>query len=140
MKKKSKLAAIALAVVLVAVSLGGGFAVGKGLNTLERIDFMPQIAEEILDEFDITIPGVEPVAPPDGYIDGNLVEIQPVPETKDDGLPTTTIYEKVNPSVVSITVYGSQSISAIGSGTGIVMTADGYIITNAHVVDRKSVV
>ena len=42
------------------------------------------------------------------------------------------IYEKVMPSVVSITCYDGRSAS---SGTGVVMDAAGYIITNAHVVE-----
>ena len=42
------------------------------------------------------------------------------------------IYEKVMPSVVSITCYDGRSTS---SGTGVIMDAGGYIITNAHVVE-----
>ena len=42
------------------------------------------------------------------------------------------VYEKVLPSVVSITCQGGRSIS---TGTGVVMDAGGYIITNAHVVE-----
>ena len=42
------------------------------------------------------------------------------------------VYEKVMPSVVSITCYNSRSTS---SGTGVIMDAGGYIITNAHVVE-----
>ena len=42
------------------------------------------------------------------------------------------IYEKVLPSVVSITCYDGRSQS---SGTGVIMDASGYIITNAHVVE-----
>ena len=42
------------------------------------------------------------------------------------------VYEKVMPSVVSITCYDSRSTS---SGTGVIMDAGGYIITNAHVVE-----
>ena len=42
------------------------------------------------------------------------------------------IYEKVMPSVVSITCYDGRSTF---SGTGVVMDAGGYIITNAHVVE-----
>ena len=42
------------------------------------------------------------------------------------------VYEKVLPSVVSITCHDGRSTS---SGTGVIMDAGGYIITNAHVVE-----
>ena len=42
------------------------------------------------------------------------------------------IYEKVMPSVVSITCQDGRTVS---SGTGVIMDAGGYIITNAHVVE-----
>ena len=42
------------------------------------------------------------------------------------------VYEKVMPSVVSITSFDGISAS---TGTGVVMDAGGYIITNAHVVE-----
>ncbi len=42
------------------------------------------------------------------------------------------VYQQVLPSVVSITCYDSQGTS---SGTGVIMDAGGYIITNAHVVE-----
>ena len=45
------------------------------------------------------------------------------------------VYEKVLPSVVSITCYDSRSTS---SGTGVIMDAGGYIITTAHVVEGAS--
>ena len=42
------------------------------------------------------------------------------------------VYEKVLPSVVSITCHDGLTAS---SGTGVIMDAGGYIITNAHVVE-----
>ena len=42
------------------------------------------------------------------------------------------VYEKVMPSVVSITCHDGLTTS---SGTGVIMDAGGYIITNAHVVE-----
>ncbi len=41
------------------------------------------------------------------------------------------IYARVNPSVVTVVAESSASTSI---GTGVIMTADGYIITNAHVI------
>ncbi|MEG2165403.1 MAG: trypsin-like peptidase domain-containing protein [Ruthenibacterium sp.] len=60
-----------------------------------------------------------------------------VPE-KTDGLPTTEIAKTVGPSVVGIEIYDAQHIDAIGAGSGIIMNTDGYIITNAHVVENTA--
>lgn len=48
-----------------------------------------------------------------------------------EALSYTQIYDRVSPSVVSIESQGSRGYSA---GTGVVLTQDGYLITNAHVV------
>lgn len=42
------------------------------------------------------------------------------------------VYEKMKPSTVEISVTTSKGG---GTGTGIIMTEDGYVITNAHVVE-----
>ena len=46
-------------------------------------------------------------------------------------LTAQEIYEKVNPSIVGVQ---SMVDSGISQGTGIIMSRDGYIITNAHVI------
>ena len=50
----------------------------------------------------------------------------------DDAMKITDIVKKVSPSVVGISTI---TRSGVAKGTGIIMTEDGYIITNAHVVD-----
>ncbi|NCB62870.1 MAG: trypsin-like serine protease, partial [Clostridia bacterium] len=42
------------------------------------------------------------------------------------------IYKKVAPSVVSVTVFENRGYA---EGTGVIMSANGYIITNAHVIE-----
>ncbi|MDR0992714.1 MAG: trypsin-like peptidase domain-containing protein [Ruminococcus sp.] len=39
------------------------------------------------------------------------------------------------PSIALVKVYGDNVYSQIGSGSGVIMTANGYIITNAHVIE-----
>ena len=65
--------------------------------------------------------------------------IQPSPQSvenrpaeEEDALSLQQIYAKVYPSVASISCVLDSGTS---TGTGIVMSADGYVITNFHVVD-----
>ena len=49
----------------------------------------------------------------------------------EDAMPLQDIYSKNMPSVVSITI---QSQLGIGTGTGVILSEDGYIVTNSHVL------
>lgn len=53
-----------------------------------------------------------------------------------ESIPGDVIYERVNPSVVSIT---ATSLTSNGGslGSGIIMSEDGYIVTNNHVTEDK---
>ncbi|MBR6738393.1 MAG: trypsin-like peptidase domain-containing protein, partial [Oscillospiraceae bacterium] len=55
-----------------------------------------------------------------------------ITEQRGEALPVQEIYERVNPSTV--TVVAEIEGNRAGIGTGIIMTADGYILTNAHVI------
>lgn len=68
----------------------------------------------------------------------NAPQVSIVPQgTRDEILSETEIAEKVRPSVVGIITYAIEEEGPVqyGEGSGVVLTADGYIITNAHVVD-----
>jgi len=99
--------------------------------------FLP---EDFQDEFD---PFRDEVTPQTPVRDEKLslpsaapapdVELVLTPPAED--LSFQAIYTKVIPSIVSIEVYSTRSAS---TGTGVIMTEDGYIVTNHHVVDDHS--
>lgn len=84
-------------------------------------------------------PGTSEGVPADGAATNPGLVLADKPETQatasaDGELTTPEIAKKVAPSVVGIVQYQSNQLSATGEGSGIILTADGYIVTNAHVI------
>ncbi len=46
------------------------------------------------------------------------------------------VAEQVEPSVVHIKVYESEVFAREGTGSGVIVNASGYILTNQHVIER----
>ena len=94
----------------------------ESLPTEEYEDYRDFFANYYLDVSEVNIPQGET---------GTGVTL-PVYPLSQESLPMQDIYEKVSPAVVGIITYldGLE----YGWGTGVVFTADGYIITNTHVL------
>ena len=83
------------------------------------------------------IPTQPPVMTAEEAPDFSSIQLQQSPVGRENipvegGLSLQQIYLQNIPSVVSISCSGYSSSS---TGTGVVLTQDGYIVTNAHVVD-----
>ncbi len=76
--------------------------------------------------------------------DPNGPQISAAETSETDSIETTTaskVYEKAYRSIVCITSYDRKKdyiTSASGEGSGIVLTEDGYIATNSHVVNDST--
>ena len=106
-------------------------------QTAEPVSFISDTDETQAEPelWDPTAPTVEVCTDPANCPD--TFELKPSPDSvpnvpQSEGLSLQDIYDKSIDSVVSITCTGQNSSS---SGTGVVLTASGYLITNAHVVE-----
>ena len=54
------------------------------------------------------------------------------PESQEEGLSLQEIYEQNIPSVVSIT---ASTLGTTATGTGVVLSGKGYLVTNYHVIE-----
>ena len=81
-----------------------------------------------------TAPTEQPAAPADSDVTMDLhtapQALENVPQT--GGLSLQEIYERNIPSVVSVSCTLSSGTT---SGTGVILSGQGYIVTNAHVID-----
>ena len=118
-------AGILLAVVIVAALMRIGHAPrpNGGIRPPASGENPSSIVE--MGEMECTIPVVQ----------GDPNVRLPITYERGPALSPQEIYRKVNPSVVTVMAKEKKDISV---GTGVIMTPDGYILTNAHVISKAS--
>ncbi len=77
-------------------------------------------------------------------VDGGDSDIKTVANKKTgEMMSVPDIYDTVSPSVVSIICTSQRnglSAAATSSGSGVILTKDGYVVTNNHVIDGASII
>ena len=118
----------AAAVLLLLTLVLGGLAVALAIQARPLDVTVWSYSEDDGGSVQAVVADLELQRYPNG--DGTTLTLTDRPETAP--LTFQEIYRQVSPSVVSITAALPMGVS---QGTGVVMTADGYIITNAHVIE-----
>lgn len=114
---------IFLVLISFAITLVVYLSIGRGFPTPDSgSPFMPSFPVDTPFTGDTTIKRA-----PTG--DGTVLTLSPQPETAP--LSYQEIYQKNIPAIVFINATGNEGVL---QGTGIVMSADGYVLTNAHVI------
>ena len=129
------LASWAVNVLGVRVDLGQGSAVVTiGQNdTQPATTDAPDTTQAVVEPQTTTDPTeTQTQTTPGLTIDDSPQSVENIPADEEGALSLQQIYEKVIPSVASISCVQQGGTA---SGTGIVMSKDGYVITNYHVIE-----
>ncbi len=118
-----------LGVLIVALVSFAGIGVYTVVRGLAQQNQLPQKSPGLTTD----VPGIE------------INDVPQVPDTstEDGRLTAKEVYNKVAPSVVGVIQYQTGSdntLQAIGQGSGIILTSDGYIVTNQHVIEGANAI
>ncbi len=133
-RKAGKIFALILAVVLIGGASGfGGALLANSMNP-DNISATEVEKEETETEKETisTVTAAPQNSSNEDATLGNLLNVTPA----NGALTTEQIIHNATPSVVLITSE-FEDAQGSGTGTGIVLSADGYIITNCHVIETS---
>ena len=131
---KSHRAVIAL--LLVAVIFLGGIATGMSVLNVKLFRELHKKEDALTVAYAVQSTQPEATQATDPLPDapeGATLDLQEIPGREaEEGLSLQQIYERNIPSVVSITAVGTRTTA---TGTGVVLSEKGYLVTNYHVIE-----
>ena len=126
------------------ISLAVAFVVGVGISSWLSFLALPKLVERELKEIQKSNPQLY-LTPPNPAMTAEEAGA-PDPNGEKELLSVVEIARRVGPAVVGINtmverqnIFGSSSLAS-GSGSGIILTADGYIVTNNHVIEGANTI
>lgn len=134
-KKMSKSGKWFMTVILIftavfLVGLIGNMVENAGKNPLDFSSYVRPTLPDQSSPDTPTMPNID-------YSNPNGPSISFVEPPKNTTPSTKHAYKTLSPSVVSVMTYDNNTDTAtlLGQGTGIILSTDGYIVTNSHVID-----
>lgn len=155
-KKKANAGLIALIVVLCLLLLGsmaGFFVYFVSENSKKQDDNSSNSYSFTMPNYGYNIPSTEPTTAPvsehkesdysdkaDANYKGVVLESKPKDADTNKSYTAESAFNKVSDSVVGIVGYTDEITTVENSatqGSGIILTSDGYVVTNAHVIGNS---
>lgn len=155
-KKKANAGLIALIVVLCVLlvgSIAGFFVYFMTENSKKQDDNSSNSYSFTMPNYGYNIPSTEPTTAPvsehkesdysdkaDANYKGVVLESKPKDADSNKSYTAESAYNKVVDSVVGIVGYTDKITTVENSatqGSGIILTSDGYVVTNAHVIGNS---
>ena len=155
-KKKANAGLIALIVVLCVLlvgSMAGFFVYFVSENSKKQDDNSSNSYSFTMPNYGYNIPSTEPTTAPvsehkesdysdkaDANYKGVVLESKPKDADTNKSYTAESAFNKVSDSVVGIVGYTDEITTVENSatqGSGIILTSDGYVVTNAHVIGNS---
>ena len=155
-KKKANAGLIALIVVLCVLLVGsmvGFFVYFVSENSKKQDDNSSNSYSFTMPNYGYNIPSTEPTTAPvsehkesdysdkaDANYKGVVLESKPKDADSNKSYTAESAFNKVSDSVVGIVGYTDKITTVENSatqGSGIILTSDGYVVTNAHVIGNS---
>lgn len=155
-KKKANAGLIALIVVLCVLlvgSMAGFFVYFVSENSKKQDDNSSNSYSFTMPNYGYNIPSTEPTTAPvsehkesdysdkaDANFKGVALESKPKDADTNKSYTAESAFNKVSDSVVGIVGYTDEITTVENSatqGSGIILTSDGYVVTNAHVIGNS---
>ena len=155
-KKKANAGLIALIVVLCVLlvgSMAGFFVYFVSENSKKQDDNSSNSYSFTMPNYGYNIPNTEPTTAPvsehkesdysdkaDANYKGVVLESKPKDADTNKSYTAESAFNKVSDSVVGIVGYTDKITTVENSatqGSGIILTSDGYVVTNAHVIGNS---
>lgn len=155
-KKKANAGLIALIVVLCVLlvgSMAGFFVYFVSENDKKQDDNSSNSYSFTMPNYGYNIPSTEPTTAPvsehkesdysdkaDANYKGVVLESKPKDADSNKSYTAESAFNKVSDSVVGIVGYTDEITTVENSatqGSGIILTSDGYVVTNAHVIGNS---